>query len=756
MEYESNIGIQTLRKKLDLMNATEYAKFYNEVAANEGWDTPFTQNEIEGFGEGFDWQDFVFRNALIQDHSVTVSGGNEKTKFSVSGSIFNQDGIIKSSGYDRYSFRTNVSHDISKKFNINGNITLTKVRKDSQDSSGGDRGNSLIASTISAFPTVTPFNEDGSIQDLTTIYSYATQIMNPAYYFYETTNTTNSNKVLANAAIQYSPVRDLTIRILGGIENSDDRNDYYKTLNFLNSTGEASVTSSQSASLLNENTISYSRTIGKHRISGVVGFTYQNFLYKSLGGSGTGYLSDVLETSNLGSATSPGIPGSGYSRSVLLSGLGRINYNFEDKYFCTLNFRADGSSKYSEGNKWGYFPSGALAWRISNENFLKKIHFLSDLKLRVGWGATGSQAIVAYATLNNLSSGKTVLGDILYTTFAPGSTLPGDLKWETTEQTDIGIDAGFYNNRIHITADYYYKKTKDLLNSVPLASSTGYSSTIKNVGSIRNSGFEFGFHADILSNNQLKWDLDGNIAFNRSKVLKLYGGEDILGTAYNVTLINEAINILREGEAFGAFYGYIENGYDDTGHLQYLDLYEDESINKQDKTIIGNPNPDFIYGLNSTISYKNFDFTFFLQGSQGNDIFNISSVNNTLDVGFGMNMPKEVYYNHWSSENTDAKYPVLSTSNSVRVSDRFVEDGSYLRLKNIQLAYNVPVLKFGWDWVQSIQIYASGQNLMTITGYSWWDPEVNSKGGSSSVNQGIDHQTYPASKSISFGIRVGF
>ena len=737
------------------MNATEYASFYNEVAGNEGWKIPFTDAQISSFGEGFDWQDFVFRNATLQNHNITVSGGNQKTKFSISGSIFNQDGIIRGSGYDRYSFRTNISHEISEKFSVTGNITLTKIKRENQNSSGGDRGNSLIASTVSAFPTVTPYNDDGSIRDLTTVYSYATQIMNPAYYFEETLSMIKSNKVLANAAISYSPIPDLTIRILGGIENSDDRSDYYQTLQYLNSQGSASVSTSQFTSLLNENTITYEKKHDKHRISVFAGFTYQNFLSTSLSGSGSGYLSDVLESYNLGSATYPGIPGSGYSLSVLLSGLGRINYNYDDKYLFTVNFRADGSSKYSEGNKWGYFPSGAFAWRVSNEEFLKDVEFLSNLKARIGWGETGSQAIGAYATLSNLSSGKMVLGDALYTYFVPGSTLPGDLKWETTEQTDIGIDAGFFDNKLRFTIDYYLKKTRDLLNSVPLRNSSGYSSTIKNVGEIKNNGIEIELGADILS-GKLKWTIDGNIALNRNKVEKLYGGEDILGTAYNVTLINDPINILREGEPFGAFYGYTETGYNENGALIYLDKNDDGVINQNDKSIIGDPNPDFIYGLNSTLSYKNFELNLFIQGSQGNDIFNIGSVNNTLDVGFGMNMPRDVYLDHWTPSNTDAKYPALTTKKTVRVSNRFVEDGSYLRLKNIQLAYKLPIKRVGNLGVRNAQVYISGQNLLTLTKYSWWDPEVNSKGGSNSVNQGIDHQTYPTAKTVNVGIRASF
>jgi TonB-linked SusC/RagA family outer membrane protein len=756
VHYESNFGIQSLIKKMEMMNGSEYAEFYNRVAVNDNWDPPFTQAEIDAFGEGYDWQDYVFQNGLIHNHDIVVSGGNEKTKFSFSGSLFDENGIIKKSGYERYSVRSNIMHNISDKLRISSNITLSKLKKDNQSSSGGGRGTSLISGSLYPFPTVTPYNEDGSIRDLKTIYHWSPEINNPALYLDMTQSMDQSDKVLANAAFEYEPIENLIFRIMGGIENTNDRSDYYRNKDYIGAEAYASASASQFRSLLNENTVSYLKTIGKHTISGLAGFTFQDFLSTSLSGSGTGFLSDVQESYNLGAAAVAGIPGSGHSYSVILSGLGRLNYNYDNKYLLTVNFRADGSSKYSPGNKWGYFPSGALAWRVSNENFFGDLSdIISDMKVRVGWGTTGSQAIGAYATLNNLYSGKTVFGGIYHTTFAPSTNLPGDLKWETTEQTNIGVDVGFLENRFRLTADYYFKRTRDLLNTVTLPPSGGFRTTIDNVGAIDNNGLEFEVNADILP-GPFKWFVDANISFNRNKVKKLYKGQDILGSRYNVTLIDDHINILREGEPLGVFYGYLEDGYDETGRLKYKNLNNDEEINVRDKVIIGDPNPDFIYGFNSTWSYKNFDFTIFIQGVQGNDIFNLAGLNNTLDVGFGGNMPKDVFYNHWTPDNKDAKYPIPSRTNQVRVSDRQVEDGSYLRFRNIQLAYNIPFEKLGLTTIKNVQVYVGGKNLITITDYSRWDPEVNSYGGSSSINQGIDHHTYPVNKSINFGIRADF
>jgi len=757
VDIESTVGSQVLSNKLELTNATEYARIYNEMLTNDGLQPYFSESDINGFGEGFDWQDFVFRKALMQTHDVTVTGGNDKTQFSISGSVFEQEGIIKNSYHNRYSFRSNLNHNISNKFSISYTALLTRINERYQNSGVGSRGNSLISAALGAYPTKTPFNEDGTYLNLGASYPWGTELKNPINWINEELSFGKTNKVLANVAFTYKPIEGLAIRIMGGIENNDSRSDYYRTLKFIGSNGSASVSDGQSTSILNENTVTYNKSFGVHSVTAMGGFTFQNFTYTSLGGSGTGFLSDVTETYNLGSASIPGIPSSGYSLSTLLSFIGRLNYNYNDKYLLTVTFRSDGSSKYTSGNKWGYFPSAALAWRISNESFMDNLNFISDLKLRSSWGVTGSQAIGAYATLNQLYASKTIFNDAQYTTFSPGTQLPGDLKWESTKQLDFGLDAGILDNRFTFTADYYIKTTDDLLNSVSLPLSLGYTSTIKNIGSIENKGLEFEVGANIFPQGNFNWTIDANIAFNKTKVLKLYEGEDIYGGSYNLSILDDYFNILREGEEFAVFYGYTEDGYDDKGLIKYVDRNNDKTISALDKSIIGNPNPDFIYGLNSTLSYKNFDLTIFFQGVYGNDIINLSSPTITLDYGFGLNTLKEAYNDHWTPNNPNARYPKITSKQNVKASDRFVEDGSFLRLRNIQLAYNIPTEKLGINNVlRTAQVYVSAQNYLTITNYSWWDPEVNSSGGASSINQGIDFNTYPPSKSLNFGVRLGF
>lgn len=751
VDIETSYSSQTLRKKLELMNGEEYATVANIQAENDGVPLYFTQQEVAAFGEGTDWQDLVFQKAPIKSTNINIRGGNASTQYSIGGSVFGQEGIIKGSDYNRYSLRTNINHEISKKFSLRLSNTMSYLSRKRRDSGGGARGTTLIGGVIASAPISNPYNADGTLTVLGNAYPFVhVGLTNPLNFINEQDSEAKTNVVLTNLSFIYKITPELSIKLAGGIENRDNRSDTYTTRNFLNSPGSASVSTNQFRSLLSENTINYDKTYGeKHRISAVAGFTYQDFISTSLSASGTGFLSDVFETHNLGASATPGIPSSGYSKAVLSSYLGRVNYSYNDKYLMTISFRTDGSSRYSEGNKWGSFPSAALAWRMGEEDFMKEVDFISDLKIRTSWGLTGSQAISPYTTLNLLNAGLTVINNQLVNTFAPGSRLPGDLQWETTEQFDIGFDLGLLENRFFVTADYYNKTTSDLLNTVVLPSSLGFTSTIQNVGSVQNRGFELGVTAKVLTGD-FNWELSSNISFNRNKVTKLYNGEDIFTSRVSIVVLNENVQILKEGSPIGQFWGFVEDGYDDEGFINIVDQNGDGSINSEDKTFIGDANPDFIYGLNSNMSYKNFELSLFIQGSQGNDIFNTSVILPTNDFGLGINSLRDLFSDHWTPQNTNAKYPLISRNTDAYVSDRWIEDGSYMRLKNIELAYNIPIEN---NWLRSAQFYLSGQNLITLTDYSWWDPEVNSMGAS---QLGIDHYSYPIAKTVTVGVRVGF
>ncbi|MET0392087.1 MAG: TonB-dependent receptor, partial [Chitinophagaceae bacterium] len=726
VDVSSGYTTQSPMKKIKLMNAGQYARFYNEQAANDNLSPYFTAQQIDSLSKGAstDWQDLVMHDAPMYTNNVTVSGGTDKTQFSLSGGLFRQNGIIRNSNFDRYTLRGNLSHEISNIFSVAYNIYLTRGEGRNQNSGSSNRGADLISGTLDAPPTLSPYLADGSYRRLNTAYPFISNtIVNPLVPLNKISDRFKADNVFSNVALTIKPIRDLAIRISGGIENSNSRSDYYAAIEpSTNSVGSAAVGTTQTTSLLNENIATYSKTAGDHHLSVTAGYTFQNYVQTTMNGSGTGFLSDISQTGNLSAAATPGIATSSYQKWVLLSLIGRLNYNYAEKYFATVSFRRDGSSRYSPNNKWSNFPSAALAWRVYNEKFLKDVKWLSDLKIRASYGATGSTAIDPYATLTQLSSGNTIFGDALYTTYAPGSVLPGNLKWETTNQLDGGIDAGFFENRLRLTADVYLKRTKNLLNKVQLPASMGYATTLKNVGEVQNKGLELGVESDIFK-GPVNWTVGVNLSFNRNKVLTLYQGQDIFGNNLYTGNLNDYANILREGKPMGLFYGYKEAGYTATGDIQYADVNKDGKITADDKTFIGNPNPKFIYGFNSVASYKGFELTVFVTGTQGNDIFNLNKAS-TLDIGMGLNVPVAEYNDHWTPTHTNAAYPKPSRSISGNMSSRFVENGSYLRFRNIQLAYNFPVNKAA-SWWRSAQLYVSGQNLITITKYSWYDPDIN-------------------------------
>lgn len=766
LDYNGSFGMQTVRKKLDMLNAHEYAIFYDEQRSNDGLQPYFNVKEGDEFSiENTDWQSEIFQRAPMNSHSLTASGGNDRVNFSFGGGFVEQEGIVKNSDYGRTSVRSNINFNVSQQLQISSNVILSQAKTTTNGAEAGSRGSSLISGALSAPPTLSPFDDDGKYRVLDTAYPFISNSMvNPYNFIREFDNTAITNRALLNSAFIYKPISGLTIKISGGLEKGFSRTNSYRTTDFVNSAGSAAYSTSELSSLLNENILNYARTLNDvHSFSITGGLTYQNYQNTSLSASGSGFISNVIESFDIGAAASVNTPSSAYSNWVLLSYLGRLNYSYNNKYLATVSFRSDGSSRYSKADKWGHFPSFSLAWRLSEEQFVKDLVFVSDLKIRAGWGKTGNTAIAPYQTLDMLFSGKTAFGETLYTSYAPGTRQPNNLKWETTEQKDIGIDISLFNNRLRLTADYYVKHTKDLLNTVPLTSSTGYTFTILNIGQVQNKGFELLVEASDIFTKAFKWDLSANLSVNRNKVIKLYNGADVTGSLLNVGTINDYINLLREGYPIGAFYGYREAGYNENGLIQYHTADGQYSTNptSRDKVFIGDPNPSFTYGINSAMSFKQFSLTIFIQGTQGNDIFNINSVTQNLDYGFGLNVTKDVFSSHWKpsnspEQNAKAKYPKISRYTSANVSDRFVEDGSYLRLQNVELAYNVPMKTSERYTPSSIQIYLSGQNLLTFTKYSWFDPEANYYGGSTSAMQGIDHYAYPTAKSITLGTRISF
>jgi len=751
VNFESSIGSQSIIRKIDMMNPLEFGEYYNVLDNNTGAGDRFSQQQLSEFaamGEGTVWQDVVFQTAPIYNNSLNVSGGDDRTRFSITGSAFNQEGIIRNSDFNRYSIVSNIQHDVSDRFGVEANLTLSRSDTQQQVSEQGRFGTSLIGRAYGIPNYIPAFDEEGNrVEPVLVDNRVSEALWNPLNFIDEQERTQKRNSVLANLQVSYEIIEGLLFNIRGGVETRNTRNDFYQTKNFQsNPNGVASVSTSEYISLLNENTLNYIASIGNHQISAVAGVTYQDFLTTSLAGGGSAFLSDIPGPHSLATAGIPSNPSTSYTESTILSGLGRINYTYADRYLFTASLRADGASVYTEGNKWGYFPSFAFSWRLSEEEFINlDDSIFNELRLRASWGRAGSQAISPYSTMNQLNPGTTVFGSSLYTTMQPGSRLAADLTWETTESYNFGFDVSMLEGRVSLTADYYLKETSDLLNAVQLARSTGYTNSLRNIGRVANRGFEFTVNSNLFATGEFNWNLDANISFNRSEVLELYDGQDILAGQLAMIRFTDFANTYREGDPMGIIYGYIEDGYDEEGFIQYR---------SDEKVQIGDPNPNFIFGINSNMSYRNFSLSMFISGTQGNDLINMSAVAYTIDNTNGTNKLRDLVGNYWTPENTNAKYPRPDTRHDYRFSDRYVEDGSFVRLRNIELAYNVPgnVL----PGMRHAQIYVSGQNLITLTGYSWVDPDVNTRGGATSLAQGIDYASYPSAKSVTAGVRLGF
>ncbi|MBC3783875.1 SusC/RagA family TonB-linked outer membrane protein [Spirosoma utsteinense] len=761
IDIDSYYAVQQPIKEIPLLSGREFAELANERALNDKLAPYFTADQINSFGEGTNWQRELFRTAPMQNHVLTFSGGNDKLQYSASANYLNQQGIVQTSDYWKAGARANINHKVNNRLNLAYSMIVSRTNRNQISGENSSRGDGVTSALLVAPPTVSPLDANGNYSNVVP-YTFSPNVLrNPLALAREVKNQNQRDYTLANIALTYQLVEGLSVRTSIGIESDKAKGNFYSSrrLADITPTGSASQSYADQLNVLNENTLTYTRTLAeRHNLTALGGFTYQTQTNQNFSASATGFANDNLQFYTLQAGSTPGIPTSSYSDWSLLSYLGRVNYSFANKYLLTASIRTDGSSRFGTNNKWGYFPSAAIGWRLIEEPFLKDARWLSDLKLRGSWGKTGNTGLNPYQTLNQLNPYQTIFGNELTIGYAPGTSLSNpDLKWESTTQTNIGLDAGFLQNRLQLNLDFYIKNTTDLLATVPLPPGSGYNQTTQNIGSIRNAGIELSVSANVLR-GPVRWDVSANGSANRNEVRQLSGGSDVFGTALSNPL-GVPVNLVRVGQPVGVFYGFKENGLDEQGAIRFVDLNGDGLINDNDRTIIGNPNPKFTYGFNSTTSWKNFDFTFFLQGVQGIDVFNFNTASYANSFNFGENQLKDLYDNHWRADRPDpnAKYPKISVNTRFRASDRYVEDASYLRLKNVQLAYNLPAARLGLTWLRSAQIYLSAQNLLTLTRYTWYDPEVSTQGGTQSgdVSLGIDQNSYPNTKLTTLGVRIG-
>lgn len=768
IELKSSYSLQGVINRLDLLETPDYINYVNEV-------TPGLLNPDSSY-PNTDWQDNVFRNGGIQNYQLSLSGGNENIRYYVSGIVYDQKGVVIDSKYERYSITSNLNIQAGKNLEVGVNLFASRYLSDgivSQEWSAGGGQAGVMSATVLMEPIVPVYNEDGT---------YATSSLtgqehdNPVAIAKELSIDEVGDNIQANVYGEYQLTKDLKFRTTFGARAGSGRNGRYLPSTMYGGRelgGQAYIDGSRSTDIVNENYFTFNKNFNDiHDITLMAGYSYQSSRYEYWRAISENFITDAFSFWNLGGGSVAKNPTSSLTESELASFYGRLNYKLFNRYLFTFNARYDGSSRFAKNNKWAFFPSGALAWNVSEENFMKNMHKISLFKLRASYGITGNQAISPYESLARLASiPSTIINNELVNAVAPSTVANENLTWESTAQTDIGFDLGLFSQRIYLVGDYYYKKTTDLLFSLPLPEYSGYTSLLKNIGSIENKGVEFTL-STVNFDGDFKWTTDFNLSRHRNKILELPDGNDIFvdtSPGHMVGITNSTI--LREGEPMGQFFGYVYDGVYQEGDTflpgggfeqgaggeKFRNISGDDELNSDDRTIIGDPNPDFIWGLNNTLEYKGFDMNVFIQASQGNDIYSFTLFELELMSGYNNSTTRAL--KRWTPINTNTDVPKASDSRPRKSSSRFVYDGSFIRLRNLSLGYKLPASIIKPAGISFARIYISAQNLFTITDYPGYDPEVNWMGGGSyggNVNLGLDYGSYPNAKSYTIGIQVKF
>jgi len=776
--FSSLNTISTLAVKPDLWrDPIEEAIYANEAAINGGAiaaDIPYTGvtragvyypsiAELRGLDPdkaqwpyNTDWVDLVYRNPFSQSYTLSASGGSEKTRYSLSGNYYKEEGLSINNGYNKYTGKFNLDQQLSKAVTAGTNIVLAHTR---------NNGFGLSVDRSRIFPA---YDENGNYFQIG-----STDYGNPLSLANEVLNTTKTIDVLATVYVDAKIKEWLQFRTQLSTKYGNSVQDVYEPANVTftgyESQGYGSIANSTYTDLLNENYFTLNKSFGSdHVLNFIAGYSIQktNNRFSTL--TGQGFVNDVVQNENLSAAVTKTLSNS-LSRFDLASWYGRANYNLKDKYLFTFTGRADGSTKFGANNKWAFFPSGAVAWKVNEEPFLESLAAISELKVRASYGLTGNQGISPYQTLDRFGSARYYTGSGFQTGYGPGLasgnneqglTIVGglgnnSLKWETTKSFDIGFDLGLLDQRFTLTADYYLKSTSDLLRLKTIAPSAGYDQQWINDGEVKNTGVELGLNADVLSGTELSWSIGANFTLNRNKVVAMGESDQVLiGTTYET--VRQQISTYTVGQPMYMFYGYKTDGIIQTleegvnagltgteaqpGEIKYLDISgpdgePDGVVDSFDRILIGNPNPDFIYSFNTNLTFKGFDLSAQLYGVYGNDVFDFRKMTPSKQI------------QRWTPDNLSNEYPRANSTRGYKSSDFFITDGSFLRVQNITLGYNFrPELIKG---VRSLRVYFSGNNLYTFTKFNTgFDPEMGELG----INQGA----YPRPRALSLGINVGF
>jgi len=783
VEINSTYAVQNTIDRLDLLNANEFGDYINQVRENVSLTSgdpvvPYVQG-----GGNTDWQDVIYRSGYTTNHQLAFSGGSENIKFYSSLNYFNQEGIVINSDFERVTFVTNVDANITDKLkagvNFFGSIA-TQNSIQSQSNGSVTVGNDDVISLANRFaPDLDIFNPDGTFVLSDRLGN--DRLDNPFGVANEIDNETERDILRANFFFEYELLKGLSLKsTLGLTADNNNTGRFVPSTLEINSGGAAGVATIfnvRQESLLTETFLTYTKDIGKGRLTLLGGYSFQDRTSEFFLAAGEDFISDNLSFRNLGAALNFLQPQSGITPQSFESVFARVNYDLDDKYLFKATIRNDRASVFAANNRSATFPSAAFAWRASNEDFLKDSKTISNLKFRISYGEVGNPGIGAFGSLAILNPLFASLNGEFVNAITPQRPENANLGFESSEQTNIGFDLGLFDNRISVTADYYSINTNDLLavdESIPDFAGFNDSNILVNAGQLNNKGVELGINTVNIANENFNWSSNFNISFNRSEAVSLLNGLDLFQNGAPSFFSTDNNVITREGEQVGQFFGLDYQGVFQGGDFPegtagltgaiagdplFADIDGDGAIGGGDNTIIGNPNPDFTFGFNNSFSYKNFDLNIFFQGTQGNDLFNLTNV--ILVNGDG-NTTRDFFNNAWTPSNTNTNVPRVGNNSSREISSRFVEDGSYVRLKNLAFGYTFPSSVTEKLGMQSFRLSVSAQNLLTFTDYSGLDPEVNFFGAAGNNNQsqntvrGFDFGNFPALRTVNFGVNLKF
>ena len=753
ISLNAHYALNVVRDNQDPLNAAQYKELMDEIGLVKLPD---------GLTDKTDWKDEVYRTGNVQDYQLSVTNGNDKLRYFISGGYTGENGVIKKSSYERYNIRASVENDIRKWLRVNASVAYSDYSYKGTgiiSGTGSNRGG--VVTSIVNTPTYAPvWDPDNPGQYYNNF--YGVNITSPAENIARTENNKSSyNRLIATgkATIKFMEGLNLTSSLsfdrLQGIET--EFLDPIKTTNGRDNYGKGHDGRSISSVWVFDNVLNWKKDFGLHGLDVMAGSSWTASKYSNNYIDGSNYADGLFQTLNAANKISWTGTGSSASEWAILSYFARLQYNWNDRYLFTANVRADGSSKLAPGHRWGYFPSFSGAWRISSEPFMKDIEWINDLKLRGGWGQTGNQSGLGdYSYLASYSINRVQwFGEGFDTNAVPTrtqSTLSNpELTWETTSQTDIGLDLTMFNNRLMLYIDWYYKRTSDMLMTITLPAGSAPARTLNyNGGTMVNKGWEITLKS-VNMKGKFSWDTDFNISFNKNKLESLRLTQ-VYYSAMTTDYVNDYVVRNVPGRPLGSFYGYVAEGVDpETGDMIYKDVNKDGVISASDRTYIGDPNPDFTFGLTNNFSWKGFNLNILLQGSVGNDIYNVSRME-TEGMYDGKNQSTKVL-DRWRVPGQITNVPKAGWN--IKNSSYFVEDGSYLRVKSVSLSYDVPrkiISKLG---INRLQPYFTASNLLTWTSYSGMDPEVNQYGNNGAL-QGIDWGTYPLNRSFVFGLKLEF